>query len=148
MSALQGEHMTAKTKNDKHTSRNGPLHLRGIVLKGDKQLDLFVTDGKITLKPIDGAETVFDGGYIIPGLVDAHAHLELASPAPDDAPPEEKVRASARAHLAAGVLAIREPGGPSHASAGIGPHEGLPRVYTAGRFLASVGGYFSGLAKE
>ncbi|MBI4491832.1 MAG: amidohydrolase family protein [Chloroflexi bacterium] len=85
---------------------------------------------------------------LIPGLVDAHAHLGLASPAPPGAPPEERVRASARAQLDAGVLAIREPGGPDRASAGIGPHEGLPRTFTAGRFLTPPGSYFPGLARE
>ena len=39
-----------------------------------------------------------------PGLADAHAHLGLASPAPPDAPPQERVRASA---LAAGSWAAR-----------------------------------------
>src|SRR5438105_1768502 len=46
-----------------------------------------------------------DAGYLIPGLVDMHAHLELASPAPFDASPDEKVRASAMEHLDGGVLA-------------------------------------------
>ena len=58
------------------------------------------------------------------------------------------MRASARAQLAAGVLAIREPGSPDHESTGLGPHEGLPRVLTGGRFLAPPGGYFPGLARE
>jgi len=52
------------------------------------------------------------GGYLVPGLVDAHAHLSLFSPAGDGAPPAERVRASARAQLDAGVLAVREPGSP------------------------------------
>src|SRR5204862_4291048 len=69
----------------------------------------------------------------------------LASPAPPEASPEEQVRASAQAQLQAGVLAIREPGSPHHAALGIGPHQHLPRTYTAGRFLASPGGYFPGV---
>ncbi len=58
------------------------------------------------------------------------------------------MRASARAHLDAGVLAIREPGSPGRASHGLGPDQGLPRVSTAGRFLAPPGRYFPGLARE
>jgi hypothetical protein len=50
--------------------------------------------------------------------------------------------------LAAGVLAIREPGGPDDVSTGIGPGEGLPRVITAGRLLAPPGRFFPGLARE
>ena len=47
-----------------------------------------------------------------------------------------------------GVLAIREPGGPDAASRGLKPKEGFPRIVTAGRFLATPGGYFPGLARE
>jgi imidazolonepropionase-like amidohydrolase len=124
------------------------LHLRAVLLPEGVERDLFVADGRITFEPPDAATTVLDGGYLVPGLADAHAHLGLASPAPPDAPPEERVRASARAQLDAGVLAIREPGGPDHASTGIGPHEGLPRVSTGGRFLTPPGTYFPGLARE
>jgi imidazolonepropionase-like amidohydrolase len=49
--------------------------------------------------------------------------------------------ASARLQLDAGVLAIREPGGPAGSSSGIGPDAGLPRLVTAGSFLAPAGGY-------
>jgi imidazolonepropionase-like amidohydrolase len=126
------------------------IHLRGTVLPDGVVRDVFVTDeGTISF---DGsaadARTVVDGGVLIPGLVDAHAHLGLASPAPPESSPEEQVRASARAHLAAGVLAVREPGGPHRASTGIDPGEGLPRVFAAGRFLAPPGGYIPGLARE
>jgi len=123
------------------------LHLRGIILPGDLRSDIFVVNGRITFEPVDDAKTVLNGGYIIPGLVDMHAHLALASPAPPDAPPEEQIRASARAQLEAGVMVVREPGGPNRLSAGIGPHEGLPRIYTAGRLLAPPGRYFPGLAR-
>src|SRR5579884_3447017 len=104
------------------------LHLRAVVLPEGVEQDLFVVGGRFTFRPPDEASTVLAGGYLIPGLVDAHAHLGLASPVPG-APPEERARASARTHLEAGVLAVREPGGPDCASAGIGPHEGLPRIF-------------------
>jgi len=60
----------------------------------------------------------------------------------------QRVRASARAHLDAGVLLVREPGGPDRSSTGLGPHEGLPRVVSGGQFLAPPDGYFPGLARE
>jgi len=124
------------------------LHIRGVMLPEGTQKDLFVVDGRITFTPPLSATTVLDGGYVIPGLVDAHAHLGLASPAPPNAAPEQHVKASARAHLDAGVLLVREPGGPDRVSTGIGVRDGLPRIITAGRFLASMGGYFPGLARE
>jgi imidazolonepropionase-like amidohydrolase len=124
------------------------LHLRAIVLPDDIERDVFVVDGRITFRPMDDARSVFNGGYLLPGLVDAHAHLALASPAPDGASVEARVRASARAHLDAGVLALREPGGPGRSSIGLGPQQGLPRVFAAGQFLSPPGRYFPGLARE
>jgi imidazolonepropionase-like amidohydrolase len=124
------------------------LHARGVVLPGDAVRDVFIVGGRLTFAAQDDAVTVLDGGYLVPGLVDAHAHLSLASPAGDAAEPRDRVLASARAQLAAGVLAVREPGSPDRASRGIGPADGLPRTVTAGRFLAAPGRYFPGLARE
>jgi imidazolonepropionase-like amidohydrolase len=133
---------------DRRTALSETLHVRGIVLPDGVARDIYVSDGRIQLQPAAGARTVMAGGWILPGLVDAHAHLQLASPAPEGATPAEQVRASARAQLAAGVLLVREPGGPSHASQEVGPHEGLPRVVWGGRLLAPPGQYFPGLARE
>jgi imidazolonepropionase-like amidohydrolase len=124
------------------------LHVRGVVLPDGVERDVFVVDGRFTFQPVADAQTVLDGGWLVPGLVDTHAHLGLASPAPPGASDQEAARASAQAQLAAGVLAIREPGGPNRASTGIGPAEGLPRTFTGGRFLAAPAGYFPGLARQ
>jgi imidazolonepropionase-like amidohydrolase len=115
------------------------LHIRGALLPEGKERDVFVRGGRITFETADDARTILDGGYVIPGLVDAHAHLPFAGPAADGSW-EEKSRANARAQLEAGVLALRDPGGPAPKE--IGPAEGLPRTYVAGRFLAVPGGMF------
>jgi len=109
--------------------------------------DVFVVDGRFTFVPQADARTLIKDAWLVPGLVDAHAHLQLASPA-RNAPPRHAAEASARAHLHAGVLVVREPGAPDRSSKGIGPAQGLPRVQTAGHFLAPVGGYFPGLPRE
>ena len=128
------------------TSHHAALHLRGHVLPAGDVRDVYVVDGVVTFdEPEGGAETVVDGGWLIPGLVDAHAHLPLASPAGDDAPEEDRIRASLHAHLDAGVLLVREPGSPSGA---VIRDDALPDVQTAGRFLAPPGRYFPGLARE
>ncbi|MEX2457909.1 MAG: amidohydrolase family protein [Actinomycetota bacterium] len=116
------------------------LHIRATVLPERRDRDVFVVDGVIA-EDAGGADvtTVLEGAYLLPGLVDAHAHLPFAGPAPDGSW-EDKARANARAHLDAGVLAVRDPGGPT--PPGIGPAEGLPRTFTAGRFLAVPGGMF------
>src|SRR5881397_2828000 len=75
------------------------MHVRAIFLPDEVERDVFIVDGRFTFDEQDDAETVVSGGFVLPGLVDAHAHLALASPAGDDATEDERVRASARQHL-------------------------------------------------
>src|SRR4051794_24851001 len=110
--------------------------IEGPVLPTGGRQELFVADGRFSSRPVDDATTLLEDAWLLPGLVDVHAHLELAGPAPEDAPPRDKVLASGRAHLDAGVCVVREPGSPDHLSAGLGPADGMPRTLTAGRFLA------------
>lgn len=122
------------------------LRIQGHVLPGGEERELFVVEDKMFFDAGGDVRTLVEGGWILPGLVDCHAHLGMA--APGGTTPAERVRASARAHLDAGVLAVREPGGPDDSSAELGPWEGLPTVFSAGRFLAAPGGYIPGLARE
>jgi imidazolonepropionase-like amidohydrolase len=125
------------------------LHFRGRLLPQDVEQDIFVRDGVFTFGPVEDAQTVFTGGVLIPGLVDVHVHLGMASPAGEDALPEEQIRASAAAHLARGVLALREPGSIFRgAAAGFGPKEQLPRIYTAGQYLVAPGRFLPGFGRE
>jgi imidazolonepropionase-like amidohydrolase len=122
--------------------------ISGTTLPDGGQRDIFIVDGRFTFEPVENADILIQDALIIPGLVDLHAHLALFSPAGDDASDEDRVSASAQAHVDAGILALREPGGPNHASKGLGPDRGLPRTVTGGRFLAPPGRYFPGLARE
>ncbi|MEZ4501111.1 MAG: amidohydrolase family protein [Dehalococcoidia bacterium] len=122
------------------------LHLRTTVLPEGVERDVYVDGGRITFEAVAGAEMLQSGGFAIPGLVDAHAHLALASPGGRDL--EGRMHASARRHLDAGVLLVRDPGGPGHDVVEFGPEHGLPRVINAGRFLAPRGRYMLGLARE
>ena len=116
------------------------LHVRGMTLLDGQERDIFVRAKRISFEEQDDARTLLDDAYIIPGLVDTHAHLPFASPAPENASWEEKARASARIQLEAGVLAVRDPGGPT--PPGLDGEEGLPHIITAGRFLAAPGRAF------
>lgn len=116
------------------------------MLPGGTPTQLWIDRGRFVAGPIDDP-LAFSGGYAIPGLVDAHAHLALNSPVQAD-DEVEVVTASANAHRDAGVLAIREPGSPNRASATLSRSQGLPTVITAGRFLAPPGRYLPGLALE
>jgi len=124
------------------------LYIRARMIEDDDERDLVIVDGVISdAAPVPGAEPDA-AGWVLPGLVDAHNHLSLASPAGDDQDADVRVRASASVELALGVLAIREPGSPDDASTRLADEDGWPRVITAGRFLAPPGGYFPGLARE
>jgi imidazolonepropionase-like amidohydrolase len=116
------------------------LHVSGAVLPDGSERDLFILDHHFTFDPADDATTILEHGYLIPGLVDVHSHLPFNSPAPAGASWDEAARASAKLELDAGVLALRDPGGPT--PVGFGPANGLPRTFTAGRFLAAAGHMF------
>jgi imidazolonepropionase-like amidohydrolase len=122
--------------------------IEGLVLPGVTRREVFVTGGRFTFTPVDGARTLIEDAVLLPGLVDTHAHLALASPAPEGASSRERVLASGRLHRDAGVCLVREPGSPDHSSTGLGPEDGMPRTQTAGRFLAPPDRYFPGLARE
>ncbi len=127
------------------------LHLHGTTLPDGVERDVFVVDGRFAFDLPAGsadADSIVRNGFLLPGLVDAHAHLALNSPVGPDAPAEEIARASARVQLDAGVLALREPASSTVPSVGIGPSIGLPRTQIAGRFLSAPGRYFPGVAEE
>ncbi|MEJ8670982.1 hypothetical protein WKI71_29025 [Streptomyces sp. MS1.AVA.1] len=51
------------------------LHLRGTVLPDGTHRDLWLLGDRITFdRPSGEAQTVADGGYLLPGLVDVHTH--------------------------------------------------------------------------
>jgi imidazolonepropionase-like amidohydrolase len=122
--------------------------IRGTLLPHGGQREVFIVDGRFTFEALEGATSLLEDAFLIPGLVDVHAHLALASPAPATASPRERAAASGQQHAAAGVLALREPGSPDYSATGLGPAEGLPRIVSAGRFLAPPGRYFPNLARE
>lgn len=115
---------------------NRPLCLRGLMVEDGRTRELVIVAGVVadaTPPPSREPDAV---GWVLPGLVDVHNHLSLASPAGDHEEPAIRVRASASVELAVGVLAIREPGSPDDASMLLADEAGWPRVVTAGRFLA------------
>ena len=57
---------------------SAPLHLSGVVLPEGEHRDVWVRDGRFTFESVPGAETVSRGGWLLPGLVDAHCHVGIA----------------------------------------------------------------------
>ncbi|MCV2488953.1 amidohydrolase family protein [Geodermatophilus sp. YIM 151500] len=122
------------------------LHLSGVVLPDGEHRDVWVRGGRFTFEPVPGAETVVRGGWLVPGLVDAHCHVGIATggtPVDDLAAAREQ----ALAERAAGVLALRDCGSPVDTRA-LDQELDLPRIIRAGRHLAAPRRYIPGLAIE
>lgn len=121
------------------------LHLRGVVLPGgDGPQDLWVVNGRIRTRPVPGATTVVDGGYLVPGLVDAHCHVGLGANGAVDLP--EAVD-QALADRDAGTLLIRDCGSPLDTRP-LQERLDLPRIIRAGRHLARPKRYLKYIGVE
>jgi len=122
------------------------LHLAGVVLPEGEHRDLWVTDGRITHERVPGAETVSRGGFLLPGLVDAHCHVGIGRGG-EHVPDLDGLRRQALTERDAGVLALRDCGSPVDTRALDGQPD-LPRIIRAGRHLAAPRRYIPGLAIE
>jgi imidazolonepropionase-like amidohydrolase len=121
------------------------LHLRGVLLPAGEQRDLYVHAGRLTFEPVPGAETVLSGGWLLPGLVDAHCHIGLAEEGWVTEP--AALAAQARADRDAGALLIRDCGSPVDTRP-LADAPDLPRIVRAGRHLARPKRYLRELAHE
>jgi imidazolonepropionase-like amidohydrolase len=92
--------------------------------------------------PLADAEPL-PGGFILPGLVDAHAHPALAA---GPSGPRALTKPAARSNLLdwalAGVTLVRDTGSPGGLSLELDREPGMPALEAAGRFLAPAGRYF------
>jgi imidazolonepropionase-like amidohydrolase len=122
------------------------LHLSGVVLPDGEHRDVWVRDGRFTSEPVPGAETVARGGWLLPGLVDAHCHigLGLGGEHVHDLP---GLREQALLDRDSGVLAVRDCGSPVDTRA-LDDEPDLPRIIRAGRHLAAPRRYIPELAIE
>ena len=120
------------------------LHLDGVLLPEGERRELWVVDGLIRLEPVADAVTICAGGYILPGLVDAHCHIGLdEAGAVDDATSEQQ----AYTDRDAGTLLIRDAGSPAD-TRWIDDREDLPRLVRAGRHIARPRRYIRNYAAE
>jgi imidazolonepropionase-like amidohydrolase len=116
------------------------------VLPDGDHHELWVRDGRITFEPVPGAETVSRGGWLVPGLVDAHCHVGIGMGGVH-VEDREGLREQALAERAAGVLALRDCGSPVDTRA-LDEEPDLPRIIRAGRHIARSRRYIPGLAVE
>jgi imidazolonepropionase-like amidohydrolase len=122
------------------------LHVRGVLLPDDEVRDLWIDGDRLSLEPVPGAQTVSDGGFILPGLVDAHCHIGIA-PGGGPVGGVEQARELAMIDRDAGVLAIRDAGSPFD-YAGLEDDPEMPRLARAGRHVAPVRRYLPDIGVE
>ena len=116
------------------------LQVRGTVLPEREERSLWIDGGVLREDPVAGAETVADGGWLLPGLVDVHTHPGAEKPG--DPFDESVLRTDLAEHAAAGVLLIRAPGSAARIPGWAHDTDGLPRVRSAGPWLATPGRFF------
>jgi imidazolonepropionase-like amidohydrolase len=119
--------------------------LRGVALPSAESVELWVdASGLLSDEPIIGAETLVDGGWILPGLVDAHCHVGLGPSGPVDL---EEADAQARTDRDAGALLLRDCGSPIDTTP-LQARADLPEIIRAARHVARPKRYIAGLATE
>jgi imidazolonepropionase-like amidohydrolase len=122
--------------------------VRGRGLPEGKPVEWWIADGLLRSEPIPGARTVFGGdgfgGWIIPGLVDAHCHIGLG---PHGAVGIEEAVTQAETERGAGALLLRDCGSPIDTRP-LARHHDLPEIIRAGRHLARPKRYSKGYAIE
>ena len=122
--------------------------MRGVELPfGDEAATWWIdASGAVHDRPIADAE-LLPGGFILPGLVDAHAHPAVAfGPAGPVALDASAARANLLAWAQTGITLVRDVGSPGGVTLELGSGPGMPVVQAAaGRFLAPAGRYFRDL---
>ncbi|USX56913.1 amidohydrolase family protein [Lentzea sp. HUAS12] len=120
------------------------MHLRGVVLPDGEPRDLWVVNGRVRTRPVPGAQTVVDGGFLVPGLVDAHCHVGLGPQGGVELPEAVEQAITDRD---AGTLLIRDCGSPIDTTP-LQERLDLPRIIRAGKHIARPKRYIPGISVE
>lgn len=122
------------------------LRVRGVVLPEREERSFRIDGDLLREDPAPGGERVVDGGWLLPGLVDVHTHPgteDIEEPFSD-----EVLRKHLTIHRDAGVLLVRTPGTAARIPAWVDEDQDLPRVRSAGRWLATPGRFFPGFGRH
>jgi imidazolonepropionase-like amidohydrolase len=118
------------------------LHVRGRGLPDGEPVQWWILDdGTLSAEPVADAETVWDGGWIMPGLVDAHCHVGLGVHGPTEL---DEAIVQAETERSVGALLLRDAGSPVDTRS-FDDRDDLPRIIRAGRHIARPKRYSPGL---
>jgi imidazolonepropionase-like amidohydrolase len=122
------------------------LQVRGIVLPEREERSFWIDGDRLRTEPVPDAELVVDGGWLLPGLVDVHTHpgTEQIGTLLDD----KVLRGHLVDHRDAGVLLMRTPGSAGRIPSWVDEDPELPRVRSAGPWLATPGRFFPGHGRD
>lgn len=120
------------------------LHLDGVMLPSGERTGVWISDGRVSYAPIDGAVTIATDVWIMPGLVDAHCHIGLGA---DGAVSAEVAEQQAITDRNAGTLLIRDAGSPIDTH-WLDEQADKPRLIRAGRHIARPKRYIRNFAAE
>jgi imidazolonepropionase-like amidohydrolase len=133
------------TASGNMTAGNAAYRFRGVLLPDESPTELWIdTDGRISAEPIPGATTLVEGGWIVPGLVDAHCHVGLGPAGRVELP---EAITQAETDRDAGTLLIRDCGSPLDTTP-LQSRADLPVIIRAARHVARPKRYIPGLAVE
>jgi imidazolonepropionase-like amidohydrolase len=120
--------------------------LRGTLLgqEGAREVELFVEGTVFVDGSLGDAAALVDGGFLVPGLVDAHCHVGIG---PQGAVAPEEAVDQAVTDRDAGALLIRDCGSPVDTRP-LRARADLPEIIRAGRHLARSKSYIPGLGVE
>lgn len=121
-------------------------HLRGTVVLGDEREvgEAWVVGDRLTLERPAGSPDAVVEGWVLPGLVDVHCHVGLAS---EGAVDRVTAQAQAVADRDSGVLLVRDAGSPAD-TRWVDDRPDLPRLLRAGRHLARPKRYLRHYGRE
>ena len=124
----------------------GGWYVNAVGLPAGKPVEFWTENDRISFQPVAGAEALTTGGYVLPGLVDAHTHPGAQTPrGPLD---EILLRKDLEAHGKAGVTALRVAGAPRRLPAWAARASDLPRVVGGSPWLFTPGMFFAGWGRE
>ncbi len=114
-------------------TETGVLRLVGTVLPSGERQEIHLSGGLVVDRPTAAdVTTVHTGGWIVPGLVDAHCHIGLDQHGAVDRELQEQQAITDRD---AGALLVRDAGSAAD-TRWIDEREDLPKIIRAGRHIA------------